>query len=87
MSLREKIMVDYFEDLKKIISAQYGIDEESIEENSKLEQDLNISELDMEDLVANLEQKYQVSIPEGVYSHFNIVGDIAAYLYENVDQA
>ena len=80
-------MVDYFEDLKKIINTQYDIDEELIEEDSQLEQDLNISELDMEDLVAILEQKYQVSIPESAYSHFKVVADIATYLYENVDQA
>lgn len=80
-------MIDYFEDLKKIISAQYGIDEESIEEDSHLESDLNISELDLEDLAALLEQKYQVAIPEEAYSHFKQVSDIATYLYENVDQA
>jgi len=42
-------MIDYFEEVRKIISAQYGIDEETIEEDSKLDSDLNISELDMED--------------------------------------
>lgn len=80
-------MVDYHEDLKKIISAQYGIDEEGVEEDSQLESDLNISELDMEDLVAILEKKYQISIPEEAYSKFKQVSDIATYLYENVDQA
>lgn len=80
-------MIDYFEDIKKIISAQYGIDEELVEEDSQLESDLNISELDMEDLAALLEEKYQVSIPEEAYSRFKQVSDIATYLYENVDQA
>jgi len=79
-------MVDYFEDLKKIISIQYGIDEETIEEDSKLESDINISELDMEDLITILEQKYQITIPESDYSNFKQVSDIATYLYENVDQ-
>lgn len=79
-------MVDYFEDLKKIISTQYGIDEETIEEDSKLEADLNISELDMEDLIPVIEQKYQLVIPEESYANFHQVSDIATYLYENVDQ-
>lgn len=79
-------MVDYFEDLKKIISNQYGLEEETIEEDSKLDSDLNISELDMEDLAAVLEEKYQITIPEEAYSNFKQVSDIATYLYENVDQ-
>ncbi|MBI3342439.1 hypothetical protein HY024_04935, partial [Candidatus Curtissbacteria bacterium] len=49
-------MVDYFDDLKKIIIRQFGLDEETveIEEESSLEADLNLSELDIEDLVAQL---------------------------------
>jgi len=79
-------MIDYFEEVRKIISAQYGIDEETIEEDSKLDSDLNISELDMEDLVTILEQKYQIAIPEEAYTNFKQASDIATYLYENVDQ-
>lgn len=80
-------MVDYFEDIKKIIALQYGIDEEAIEEDSKLDTDLNISELDMEDLASILGEKYQLTIPEESYNEFKQVSDIATYLYENVDQA
>jgi acyl carrier protein len=80
-------MIDYFEEVKKLITNQYGLEEETIEEDSKLDSDLNISELDMEDLATILEQKYQITIPEVAYSNFKQVSDIATYLYENVDQA
>jgi acyl carrier protein len=79
-------MIDYFEEVKKIISRQFGLGEEMIEENPFLETDLNITELDMEDLVAKLEEKYQVKISQNTYSNFKQVSDIAAYLYEQVDQ-
>lgn len=82
-------MIDYFEDLKKLIINQFGLDEENteIEEDSFLDSDLNISELDLEDLVAKLEEKYQISIPQQAYGKFKQIQDITTYLYENVDQA
>lgn len=80
-------MVDYLEDVRRIINKQFAIEEETIEEESFLENDLNISELDLEDLVVILEEKYQISIPESAYSNFKQVSDITTYLYENVDQA
>lgn len=80
-------MIDYQEELKKIIEKQFGLEEDTVEEDSFLEADLNITELDLEDLIAVLEDKYQITIPPEDYSKFKQVSDIAAYLYEHVDQA
>lgn len=79
-------MIDYFEDVKKIIAKQFEIDFDLIEEESFLLTDLNISELDMDDLIATIEDKYQLSIPSNTYLKFQKVEDIVTYLYENVDQ-
>jgi len=80
-------MVDYTEEVKKIIEKQFGLEEDSVEEDSFLEADLNITELDLEDLVSVLENKYEITIPQEEYSKFKQVSDIATYLYEHVDQA
>lgn len=79
-------MIDYFEEVKKIIAKQFGVEEDLIEEDSYLEADLNITELDMEDLIAHLEDKYEIEIPQDHYSHFKQVSDIATYLYEHIDE-
>lgn len=79
-------MVDYLEDIKKLISRQYDIDEDTIEEDSFLEADLNITDLDLEDLVTQIEEKYQITIPPKTTTNFNQVADVVNYLYENVDQ-
>lgn len=81
------MLIDYFEDVRKIIAKQFALEEEDIEEESLLEEDLNISELDLEDVVAILEQKYEIEIPQSAYSKFLKVVDIANFLYENADQA
>ena len=78
-------MVDYLEDIKKIISKQFGIPEEDIEEDSALETDLAITDLDMEDFIVILEEKYEIQIPEDQQTAFKKVSDIVTYLYDNVD--
>ena len=80
-------MVDYLEDVKKIIAKQFGLEEDTIEEDSYLETDLNITELDLEDLIAKLEDKYELAIPQAAYNKFKQVLDIANYLYEHVASA
>lgn len=80
-------MVDYSEEVKKLIEKQFGLEEDSVEEDSFLEADLNITELDLEDLISVLENRYEITIPQEAYSQFKQVSDIAAYLYEHVDQA
>lgn len=79
-------MVDYNEEVKKIIAGQFQLEEEDIEDDSSLETDLNITELDLEDLIAKLVEKYQIEITQNTYETFKTVGDIAAFLYENVDR-
>lgn len=80
-------MVDYQEDVKKIIEKQFGLEEDSVEDESNLETQLNINELDLEDLIAVLEEKYDITISPDDYMQFKTVADIATYLYEHADQA
>lgn len=78
-------MTDYLEDVRKIISKQLGILPEDIEEETSLEQDLSIGDLEMEDLLATLEEKYDIKISPETTSSFKKVSDIVLYLYENID--
>lgn len=80
-------MTDYLEDIKQLISKQFGIPQEDIEEDSYLEADLNITELDLEDLIETIQDKYQIQIPAEKVSTFKKVSDIISYLFENIDNA
>lgn len=79
-------MIDYLEEVKKIISQQFNLEPDTIEEESFFSTDLNISELDLEDIIAEIEDKFQIEIPQAVYSKFSQVSDLVNYLYENTDQ-
>ena len=77
--------IEILEDIKKIITKQFGILEEDIEENSYFDQDLNVTELEMEDLVAQVEEKYNVKILPETIPSFKKVSDLVDYLYENAE--
>lgn len=79
-------MVDYLEEVKTLIAKQFDLEADSISEDSSLEKDLNITDLDLEDLITGIEEKYQIKIPPQEYCRFKQVGDIANYLYENIDK-
>jgi len=76
---------EILEDIKKIISKDFSIPLEDIEEDSNLDEDLNITDLEIEDLAEKISQKYDIQIPQEKISSFVKVSDIVNYLYENID--
>ena len=77
--------IEILEDIKKIITKQFGILEEDIEENSYFDQDLNVTELEMEDIISQVEEKYNVKIQPETIPSFKKVSDLVDYLYENAE--
>ncbi len=78
---------EILEDIKKIIEKEFGIERENIEEDMELDQDLNITDLEIEDLIAAVEDKYDVKIPEDKIPSFVKVSDLVTYLYENIESS
>lgn len=76
---------EILEDLKKIIHKQFGTSFEEIEEDSYFDEDLNITDLELEDLIASLEEKYNIKVEDDKVTTFKKVSDLVSYLYENVD--
>ena len=76
---------EIFEELKTIIEKELGIDKEMIEEDSNLDEDLNITDLEIEDLVEKINSTYDIKISDDQTQKFKKVSDIVTYLYENVD--
>lgn len=76
---------EILEDLKKIISQQFSIDPEKIEEESYFDSDLNITELELEDLVAPIQENYNITIPDHKLSALKKISDLVTYIYENVN--
>lgn len=80
------IDTDILEDIKDLISKQFHIPQEEIEEDSYLDQDLGIVDLELEDLVSNIQNKYDIQIPQENLESFKKVSDIVFYVYESIDK-
>lgn len=76
---------EILDDLKKIIHKQFGIEQEEIEEDSYLDQDLNITDIELEDLATTLEERYNIKIDPTILATFKKVSDVVSHLYENID--
>ena len=73
----------YFEKVRQIIANQLDLDPETITMDSALIDDLRADSLDVVELVMDMEQEFDVEIPDEELPKVKTVGDIVRYL-ENV---
>jgi len=69
-----------FEKVRAAIAKQLDIPEDSITEESKLIEDLKADSLDVVELIMDLEQEYQMEIPDDELPKLHTVGDIVGFL-------
>ena len=74
------------EKLRKIIAEQLGVEAEAVNENSHFQDDLNADPLSLADLVVNIEDQFNVKIPQEELKRFTTVGDIANFLADNMTE-
>jgi acyl carrier protein len=72
--------------LKKLISANLGVDEAEIDEGSHLQDDLNADPLSIADLIVNLEKEFDISIPQETSGKFQTVGDILNFIADQTGE-
>ena len=70
----------YFEKIRDIIANQLGIDPGTIKPESKLVDDLKTDSLDIVELIMDLEQEFDVEIPDEELPKIQTVADIIGYL-------
>ena len=77
---------DYLEKVKElIVDAEIADDADGIEENMSLKGDLKCDSLDITQLVANIEDEFDIDVPDRVLPTLRTVGDIVNYLEENAE--
>ena len=77
--------MDYFDQLRKLISEQFSMPEDTIEEDSLLDEDLSITDLDLEDLITQIQKKFDILIPADKIPSFKKVSDIVVFLYDHAE--
>ena len=69
-----------FEKVRDIIANQLGIDPEKIQPETKLVDDLKTDSLDIVELIMDLEQEFDMEIPDEDLPKIQSVDDIIRYL-------
>ncbi|MBQ9833476.1 MAG: acyl carrier protein [Clostridia bacterium] len=72
-----------FENVRNAIASQLDIAPESITEQSRLIEDLKADSLDVVELIMDLEQEYNIEIPDDELPNIKTVGDIVAFIQKN----
>ena len=73
----------YFEKVREIIAKQLDIDPAGITMESKLIDDLKADSLDIVELIMDLEQEFNIEIPDEELPKVQSVSDIVGYLGKN----
>lgn len=70
----------YFEKVREVITRQLDIDPETVTMESRLIDDLKADSLDIVELVMDLEQEFDVEIPDEELPKVQTVADIVKFL-------
>lgn len=76
---------EIFEKLKKIIVGQLGVDEEIVKEESTFVDDLEADSLDIVELIMNIEEEFEIEIPDSDTESIVTVGDVVKYVKEHIN--
>ena len=71
---------EIFEELKKIIVEQLGVNEENITMQASFIDDISADSLDIVELVMNIEEKFDLEIPDSEAEKIATVEDVVEYI-------
>ena len=74
---------EIFEKLKNIIVDQLGVNEEIVKEDATFVDDLEADSLDIVELIMNVEEEFEMEIPDKKREKIVTVGDVVKYIKEH----
>ncbi len=81
----ERGMKDMLEKIIKAFADQLGIDPEGITGESRIKEDLMADSVDIVELIAELEDEFEIEIPDEELMGFTTVQSVADYLETAVE--
>ena len=72
------------EKVKMILSSQFDVEEDSITPETNIADDLGADSLDVVDMLMSLEYEFDVEIPDEEIERIRTVGELVAYIEENM---
>ena len=79
-------MQEIFERMQKIISEQFGVEEDSVTEATSFEEDLGADSVDLVELVMAMEDEFKIGeVGEDELASLSTVGDCVNFLAKKLD--
>ena len=72
-----------FEKIKALLAEQLGADEESMTMDTNIATDLGADSLDVVELLAELQDEFEIEIPDEEIENIRTIGDLTEYIQSN----
>ena len=72
------------EKVKVILAEQFDVDENSLENDTDLQDDLGADSLDVVDLLMSIEDEFEIEIPDEEIENIRTVGELVNYIENNM---
>ncbi|MMZ65590.1 Acyl carrier protein [compost metagenome] len=70
------------EEVKEVVAEQLNVNPDEVKEESKFVEDLGADSLDVVELIMELEEKFDIEIPDSEAENIATVGDAIKYIVE-----
>lgn len=72
------------EKIKVILAEQFDVEEDSLKNETDLQDDLGADSLDVVDLLMSIEDEFEIEIPDEEIENIRTVGDLVNYIEANI---
>ena len=72
------------EKVKVILSEQFDVEEDSLTNDTDLQDDLGADSLDVVDLLMSIEDEFEIEIPDEEIENIRTVGELVNYIENNM---
>lgn len=72
------------EKVKVILAEQFDVDEDSLQNDTDLQDDLGADSLDVVDLLMSIEDEFDIEIPDEEIENIRTVGELVNYIETNM---
>lgn len=72
------------EKVKVILAEQFDVDEDSLQNDTDLQDDLGADSLDVVDLLMSIEDEFEIEIPDDQIENIRTVGELVNYIETNM---
>ena len=72
------------EKIKVILAEQFDVEEDSLQNDTDLQDDLGADSLDVVDLLMSIEDEFEIEIPDEEIENIRTVGDLVSYIESHI---